>query len=905
MIAQMWAKLRSLLLGMRHSSQLDAEMKEEFAMHVELRAADLVKNGMPESEALRQARREFGIAANHIEQGRESRGLRRFDQFRVSLLDFKLGFRMLLRYPGLTMVAGLALAFAICVGSATFELLNQVVNPTLGFANGGRIVAIQNLDVANNRVSHRVAYDLSRWGNLSTITNLGAYKASSRNLIVNYEGTPLELAEISASAFTMLGVSPQLGRTLIAADERADAPPVLVLGHETWRRVFNSDPNIVGRVVQFGRTASTIVGVMPEGFAFPVAQDVWTPLKLALQDFEPGGGPSIRVFAALGVGAELEDAQLELTNMGLQTSKDLPRTHEFLRPRVMPYTQSIINVQGTDAALVLSSNLFVIVLVGLICANVALLMFARAATRESEMAVRAALGASRGRIVSQLFIEAVVLGVLASLIGLAVSRYALQWSLNMVEAEIANDGPKLPFWIRGTLTLPTVAYSVGLTLLGAVIAGVLPALKVTKGLGARLKHSSAGAGGLRFGGVWTAVIIVQVAVTVTLPAASFFVKRDARKIQQQSVGFASGQFLAARLDFESATDEPTIADTTVVAAPAYPALRYQGLKLRLLTDPAVQGVTFATRLPRMYHPWNQVESDGAVAPRDTARGHRVARVSIDPDYFEVLGAPLLQGRAFTASDVATSARVAIVNRTFRDSVFGGRNPVGHRIRFVGSEARVKLTAADSAWIDIVGIAEDMGMVSGYGQAGVFEPIGAAGVLPVEMAIQARIQPTALAPRVRAIATLHDPDMRLHQLKPLDNVIDAELQFYAFWQRVILIVSAIALLLSLAAIYSVMSFAVSRRTREIGIRVALGSSIQAITLVIFRKPMFQVGWGIVFGTLLVTLLNAASTMQWPSLQQGLAILAYTIVMTMVCALACIVPARRALSVQPTEALRSEG
>ncbi len=904
MIGRICAGLRSLFSGLRRSSRLDAEMKEEFTLHIELRAADLARSGLNHMEALRQARREFGMMAHHAEDGRASRGLRHFDQFRVSLLDFKLGLRMLLRYPGLTLVAGFALAFAICIGSATFEFLNQIISPSLAFHEGDRIVAVRNWNAANNRADMHAAHDFEQWRKrLSKVQDLGAYQSLVRNLIINGEGTPLELAEISAVAFSVTRVAPLMGRTLVASDELPGAAPVVVIGHDIWTRLFNSDQSIVGRSVQLGRTLTTIVGVMPEGFAFPISHSLWAPLRLSATDVVPGGGPTLRVFGKLAPGIRIEDAQIELSGLGKRSSIDLPLTHEHLRPQVMPYTQSIVNLSATNSTLLMSSNLFLVLLVGLVCSNVALLMFARAATREGEIAVRAALGASRGRIVGQLFAEALVLGIVAALVGLAVTRYALQWGLGMIEAELLNDGGRLPFWVKGGLSPMTVVYATGLTLFGAVIAGIVPALKVTRGLGARLKLATAGAGGLRFGGMWTAVIVTQVAATVTFPALAFFVQRDAVEVETVPVGFAPNQFLSTRIEFDRESQVRLLEDSATNARADFQQ-RYQALRLRLLNEPSVSGVTFASRLPRMYHGWNQIEADGgAVAPRDVAMGHRVSRVAIAPDYFEVLGVPLVEGRAFNASDALSTARVAIVNRTFVNSVFGKRNPIGHRIRVVAADNDAT-TPVDSVWCEIVGVAQDMGMTSDYGQAGIYEPIGAAGLLPVEMIIHTRGDPKVQMPRIRSLASSVDANLRLHQLQRLDDVSDAEVQFLQFWFQVTAMVSAIALLLSLAAIYAVMSFAVSRRTREIGIRVALGSSVQAITLAVFRKPLTQIGIGIVCGAVLVTMFSTVATGHSPSLKQAAIILAYTVAMTLVCALACIVPTRRALSVQPTEALRSE-
>jgi hypothetical protein len=346
-----------------------------------------------------------------------------------------------------------------------------------------------------------------------------------------------------------------------------------------------------------------------------------------------------------------------------------------------------------------------------------------------------------------------------------------------------------------------------------------------------------------------------------------------------------------------------IGDTSAAAFQARFTERRVELERRLMNDPDVLGVTFAGRLPRMYHEWNQIEvDDGAVAPTDE-RGHRVSSTRIAEDYFEVLQAPPLSGRGFTAADVATGAQIVLVNQPFVDAVLGGRNPIGRRIRYIADEDD-RRPRDDSEWYEIVGVARDLGMTSGYGRAGIYHPMQPAEAHPVFVAVHVRGDPAAYAPVLRAMATAVDPTLRVNALMPLDRVIDGELKFLSFWFRLTLIVSGVALLLSLAGIYAVMAFTVARRTREIGIRVALGAERGRVLLAIFRRPMIQVGLGVAAGALVVGALGAG--ISGGATPQGVALVSgYAALMFAVCALACIVPTRRALAVEPTEALRSEG
>lgn len=250
----------------------------------------------------------------------------------------------------------------------------------------------------------------------------------------------------------------------------------------------------------------------------------------------------------LASGFGLDEAQAELTTIGLRLAAEFPDTHAHLRPEVLPYAQSIRDIRGLQAAALLSINVFLIMLLVLVCGNVALLMFARAATRESEIVVRTALGAGRGRIIGQLFAEALVFAGVAAPAGLVAARFLLRWWLTVAEIDA---GGRLPFWFTASLAPSTVVYALGLTLVGTIVSGIVPALKVTgRGIEARLRQASAGAGGLRFGGIWTVVIVTQVAVTLAFPAAVFLVRRSVINVQALDAGFPAAEYLSARLEMD-------------------------------------------------------------------------------------------------------------------------------------------------------------------------------------------------------------------------------------------------------------------------------------------------------------------------------------------------------------------
>jgi len=836
-------------------------------------------------------------------------------------LDLKLGGRMLVKYPGLTIVGGLAMAFAICVGTVIFQVLSLFFSPTLPLPAGDRIVYIRNWDVAANEPEPRALYDFAVWRGASrSVTDLGAWRDVTRNLIVaGGDSRPVEVAEMTVNGFRVGDGSPLLGRVLVDADAQAGAPPVAVIGYDVWRTRFGSDPNVLGRTVQLGNEHATVVGVMREGFAFPVSHELWMPLRTDIPNQAPRSGAAITVFGVLAPGVTLETAQTELTALGHRAAIELPATHEHLQPRVAPYATLMFTApSGEERGILFSVYVFAVMLLVLVAGNVALLLFARAAARESELVMRSALGASRARIVMQMFTEALVLGGVAAVIGLTAADLALRnWGLEFLEVNLG----RLPFWYDLSLSPSTLLFALGLTVLGSAIAGVMPALKVTRGMGSRLKQATAGAGGLQFGGIWTAVIVVQVAITVAFPALVYVEQWEARHIQTFDAGFATEEYLAVRIEMDAPVVAGENPDSVRAARREAFASTIEEVRRRVAAEPGVDGVTFVDRLPRTARPESIIElSDDATATAQSSRGastdprppFREATIAgIEPSYFDVLDSPILAGRAFRAADLAPGASVAIVDQGFVDQILQGRNPIGQQMRFVprGDEGTTKDA---NPWFEVVGVVKELGMGAPTRQgraAGLYLPATPDRFDKVYMMMHLRGDPMTFGPQVREIATAVNPTLRLSELQRVDEVTNGILWVIKLWLRVTIVMTAVALVLSLAGIYAVLSFIVARRTREIGVRVALGANRKRVIAAIFRRPLIQVGLGILAGAALIAAAGSADT-EMPGLSGGFSLmdaailLAYATLMLGVCLLACVVPTRRALRVEPTVALRMD-
>lgn len=461
-------------------------------------------------------------------------------------LDLKLGFRMLVKYPMLTLVAGIAITTATAIGVGVSEFVRDLIVPSLPLEDGDRIVRLYQIDSEAGGATAASLYDLEVWReSISSVQDLGAYTTMEQGFTIDGGGSgTVSLARISASAFRLTRVPPFLGRFIVDADEEPDAPPVVVLGYDAWQTLLGGSPDAIGQVVQLGGTPTTVVGVMPEGFGFPQMQNAWVPLRVDPDAMRPETAPRAGLFGRLAPAATLESAQSELDVAGRRAAANFPEVYGHLSPQVTEFARLASDSQMT---LILSGvRLLFVFLPVVACANVATLVFARTVTREGEIAVRTSLGATRRRIVLQLLAEALVLVVGATLIGLAVASFALGRIARLFF--IIQQEPRPPFWWNDSLSPSTVMYAVALAVVGAVMIGVVPALKATRGsvLPRLGLPSTGGAGNLRFGGMWTVVIVLQVALSVAFLPLAVSVAGAAFE-DQRGVDFPADEYVTAQL----------------------------------------------------------------------------------------------------------------------------------------------------------------------------------------------------------------------------------------------------------------------------------------------------------------------------------------------------------------------
>jgi predicted permease len=812
----------------------------------------------------------------------------------VSSLDWKLGARLLLKYPALTIIGGLSLAGAIAIGAVGIEVADELLYKRLPFDEGGRVVKLETQDTAASRVEPRVLHDFAIWRrSLKTVAELGAARVSERNVLTG-EGRveSLRVAEITPSAFPLTRVPPLLGRPLQPPDEMQSADPVVVLGYDVWQRQFLHDPAIIGRVVTVGRTARTVVGVMPPGFGFPRNQQLWVPLLV--QDAPPREGPAVQVFGRLADGASWQDAAAELDVLSARLVAEQPATHAHLRTRVRAFAG---RTPGDPLRLEdFAVHAIVLLLLGAISANVATLIFARTAMRESEIVVRHALGASRARVIAQIVTEGLVLALAAAVLGLVVAQTTVRYALDRATL---ITGDSLPFWVDLKLEPVTIAYALLLALVAAALIGLLPALKAT---GASVQRGLQGVtsigGTMKFGGIWSFIIGAQVAFTLLFVPAAVGIFSNSLQDKSTWAAFPTARYLTFRLrmDNEALAGERGVPDDGQIGARR--ARAYEELAGRLREEPGVTHVTLADHQFGTQPDWValEMEQDGGAPPASLHGNYEggFGMAAVGPGYHEAFGATIVAGRSLQAADAAASNRPVVVNEMFMRQV--GKNPVGARVRTIqrGSERETR------PWHEIVGVVSDMDPGETDGAAYIYRAASAADLDPVVVTVRVARDASPLAPRVAALAQRVDVGLQLRDIATLDESVAQRQSSWAFGTLVFGSILFGSMVFSAAGLYALMAVAVARRTREIGIRIALGATPRGVLRTVFARAGRQLGGGIIAGNTLIMLIAWRSDSLTADLVVSSVIT--TVIMAVVGVLACAAPARRALRIQPTEALR---
>jgi predicted permease len=874
--------------------RLDAGMQEEMRFHLEMEAERLMRERrLDAAEARRLAYVAFGGLEKYKDQGRDVRGLRWLDAVSI---DARLGMRMLVKHRGLTLVGGFAMAVAIAIGATFFELLTEMLDSTLPIEQGERVVALRWTAATPGSAQERILHDFVEWREqLTSVEQLSAFRETLHNLTSGAPPhQPVRVAEISASAFIVARTPPHLGRYLLPEDEREGAPPVVVIGFSVWRSRFGGDPQIVGRTINLDGVPSTIVGVMPAGFNFPINHQFWSPLRENPLRYERLQGPRLKLFGRLAADVSLQEAQAELTTLGQRTIEANTKLYEGLRPMVLPYTHEHGGIVGPARRwMVRAASLLVGALSIVVAVNLAILVYARTVTRLGEIAVRTALGATRRRILAQLFVEALALSAVGAGAGLVLAGVALDQLQSLVLQGLLISDAGTPYWMDLEVSAGAVAYAFGLSIVAALIMGVLPGLKATSDrVSSNLRQVDVRSGN-RLGPVWTTLIVAQVAVAVAVLPIAVYQTWQVVQMWAADPQFDADKFVIGVVAFG---DEATGVDANRVRS------RQLELTSRLAAEPGVAAVTFSSGVPG-FSPGRILEFISAEPGVKYAGGLGVDSLDVGLELFDTYRAELVAGRTFLASDIG--ATNVVVNRTFVDELLDPAAALGVRFRYRTPYERPG-TQAETMY-QIVGVVRDFPAFppepGSQGTPTVYHPATPGQVHPVTLSVRfAAGIPSDFITRFRALGTAADPAMQFRRTAPLTAFYNDVRSFWRYLATGIALITLSVMLLSAAGIYAMTSFTVAQRGREIAIRTALGAAPHRLLLNIFGRAAIQLTAGLAVGSVL-----AAAIFQNADVSVGRMaafVLAVGAAMFAIGLVATFGPARRGLRVQAADTLKAD-
>ncbi len=749
--------------------------------------------------------------------------------------DLRFGFRMLAKTPGHTLAAVLTLALGIGLSAAMFSIVYGAVIRGLPFERSDRLMHVENNNPSREQPSLEVYQQdfLVYRERQKSFEDLAAFYEGTVNLSGDERPERYEGAFITSNFLDLLKVKPLLGRGFQPGEDTPGAEPVVLLGWGVWQTRYDGDPKVIGRPVRVNGEAGTIVGVLPQGFGFPVDQEVWTPLRQDPLKMPRGKGETLEVFGRLRDGVSLEQARAELHGITQALAREFPQTNEGRGAVVKPYTEEYVGEQAAKLLyIMLGACLFVLLLA---CSNVASLMMARASKRTREIAIRSALGAARLRLVGQLLTESLLLSLGGALLGVL-----LAWlGVRLFNAAIVEVKP--PFWVHIAIDPAALLFTLGAAMLAGLVSGLVPAFQASRtDVNEVLKDEGRGSSSLRMGSFARGVVIFELAISCVLLIGAGLMIQNVLKMGNR-VEVETGNVLTARIAlFESMYPEE-----------AARARFFDDLLTRLREDPEVQAAAISTYLPGRGAGRSPFELEGAVYPKqeDHPWAH-IARVS--PGLFESLGAKVIQGRDFNQQDRLDSLPVVIVNRSFARKHWPGQDPVGRRIR-VASETPDAPGSEPEPWRTVIGVVPDLGMVrlddDNPQPQGFYIPASQDCPAFASLVVRTRNpDPLTLSERVRGHVTALNRDLPIYFIFSLEQVVAQAGFFSRLFATLFSIFGVAALVLASVGIYGVIAFSVQQRTQEIGIRMALGAQQGNVLGMIVRQGMVQLAFGLGMGVL---------------------------------------------------------
>ncbi len=795
--------------------------------------------------------------------------------------DLRLAFRMVLRQPLTSLLAVVALALGIGLTTLMFSILNGAVLRGLPFEQSERLVHVAPFDIKDDDDFEASQWEYSEWRTRQqSFEDLAGFYVGNAN-VVGPDGTPerYRAAWITPNTFALLRARPALGRDFDAAAGRPGAERVAIISDRLWRDRFAQRGDVLGQVLRVNGTPATIVGVMPPKFAFPMTQDLWVALAVEPAREGTAARQDLEVIGRLKPGVSQGQAAAEMAALQAQLLLDDPVKRDAITTEVKPYVEEFI---GSETVQLLTMMLAAVLIVLVIaCVNVANLVLARAADRTREVAVRTALGARRFQVVRQTLGEVLVLAVTGALLGLLIA-----WGGTVVFNQgIADTNP--PFWIDIRIDGAVLLFVTAVTVLAALVAGLVPALRASRSdVAPLLNDEGRGSTSLKIGRLSRGLVVAEMALSFALLVVSALVIQSILNVTRFDPGIATADVFAARLSLPASdyADGPSRA-------------RFAGMLLdRLAGLPGVTAAALSTSLPP-----GAGEQPVAV-PGQTyadARAYPRAQVAaISPDYFTVLRVAPRHGRVFTRADAATSEPVAIVSDSFVRRHYPD-GALGRQVRVVQGD--------DLVWRTIVGVVQDVAeMDLGPSEtAAVYVPLAQDPSAFLSVLLQAAGDPLAQTTPVRQVVAALDRNLPIFNATTVQKNIEAGTWGWRVFGTLFTVFGVAALFMATVGLYGVMAFSVSKRTSEIGVRLAVGAGTGDVMRMVLTQGARQVAVGIVAGLGLAVLLARAMQIMFfqVSPYEPRAFVAVAVLLMLTGLAAAFVPARRASRVDPMTALRT--
>jgi putative ABC transport system permease protein len=881
MLHELFHRLRASLRRGKIEREMDAEMR----FHLEMETSKNIRRGMNEEEARRAALRSFG----GVEQVKEVyRDLSRFRWIEGFWQDARYGARMLRTQPGFTIVAALTLSLGIGANTAIFSVVNALVFNPLPYPDPQRLVWVTNVFRGDELIDSNMYFTFQ--AESKTFDHLAAYESATMNLSGQGEPEQVNYVRATASVFPAIGVAPRLGRTFTPEDDQPGAPPVAVLSHDYWQRRFGGDPSIVGQSFMFGRESCQVVGVMPPGVRFLPEHriggkvDVWVPYTLDKQPEMPSiieGG----VFGRLKPGASIEQAQSELDLLLRPFIQAHPEI-AGLKARVTPLAERLVGHLRLGLLALFASVGFVLLIA---CANVANLLLARANVRQKELAIRSALGAGRRRLIRQMLTESMLLSVLGGAAGLLLAL----WS---VKALTAFTPENLLVLKLSSIDKTVLVFTFIATMLTGVVVGLIPALQASRvDLNESLKDGARGAIFLKRNSsrrVSPALVVSELALTlVVLIGAGLLLKSFARMLAVDP-GYNPENLLTMNV---------------WINWDKYPGNSAQRkrfnhqLASRLSALPGVQAVAYSRTLPLSD---NGIIGKGRLTvvgsppvpdeQKPLAEGHTVS-----PDYFRAMQMKLRAGHSFTEQDTENTPPVIVINETLARRLFAGEDPIGKRVRDDGG--KTDLTIAG-----VVADVKQYGLETESQAAFYRSSLQSTGYPGGSWVIRAAGDPLKLLPAARREIKALEPDFRLAHVMMMEQLLADSYAPRRFQTWLFGLFAAAALVIATVGIYGVISYAVSRRTHEIGVRMALGARAGDVLRMLVSQGMRLALAGVALGLAAALALTRVmkSLLFQVSATDPATFALIALLLVAVALIASYLPARRATKVDPMDALRHD-